>query len=97
MPLETKLDWFIPKLNSDEKQVLLSERLGEKNGIEVALELLQKSNRTDVKVYIHLEEKNCYSPELNFIGLSEDVATSSCISTITAEIAIDKHCLILEL
>ena len=79
MPLETKLDWFIPILNSDEEQILLSERLGEKNGLDVALELLQKSNRPDVKVCLHLEEINCYSPVLNFVGLSQDVATSSCI------------------
>lgn len=76
MSLETTIDWLMPRLNPGWKHLLLNESLGKMTGAEVARRILRECGRTDVKVCLHQNGRNCYVPLLNWIGLSEDVAVS---------------------
>lgn len=76
MSLETIIDWLIPRLNPGWKHLLLKESLGKMTGAEVVQRILRECGRTDIKVCLHQDGQNCYVPLLNWIGLSEDVASS---------------------
>jgi Zn-dependent membrane protease YugP len=76
MTLETVVDEVMPKLHPHWKHLLLKESLGKMNGREVARRILRERGRTDVKVCLREDERDCYSPFLNLVGLSEKVAGS---------------------
>ncbi|MBW4550487.1 MAG: zinc metallopeptidase [Aphanocapsa sp. GSE-SYN-MK-11-07L] len=76
MSLATKVDELMPRLHPGWKHLILEENLAKMTGIEVAQRILRACGRTDVKVCLLQDERNCYSPMLNWIGLSEDVAGS---------------------
>jgi hypothetical protein len=83
--LKVMIDELMPRLHSSWKHILLKDSQSEMTGGEVARTLLQECGRTDVKVCLSQNERNCYSPFLNLIGLSEDVMGSR--SVIAAAIA----------
>ena len=85
MALKTEIAELIPTLHSRWKHLLLNESLSGLTGTEVARKILREFGRTDVKVCLTQDEQNCYSPMLNLIGLSEDVAGSR--SVLAAAIA----------
>ena len=82
MALETKVDGLMPRLHPRWKHLLLEESLGKVTGSEVARRILRERGRTDVKVCLSQDERNCYSPFLNLIGLSEDVAGSCSVMAV---------------
>lgn len=59
--------------------------MGRLTGTEVALRILRELGRMDVKVCLIQGDQNCYSPMLNWVGLSENVAGSR--SVLAAAIA----------
>ena len=58
---------------------LLEECFGQMTGAEVAGVILRELGRTDVKVFCTKDQRNCYDPMLNFVGLSADIANSKSI------------------
>ncbi len=74
--LKGLVDELMPRLHSSWKHILLKDSQSEMSGAEVARTLLRERERTDVKVCLSQDDRNCYSLLLNLIGLSEDVAGS---------------------
>ncbi|WP_414551993.1 zinc metallopeptidase [Anabaena sp. CCY 0017] len=58
---------------------LLEVSLAEISAAEMSRVILRDLGRTDVKVCFTQDHQNCYSPMLNFVGLSKDVANSNSI------------------
>jgi Zn-dependent membrane protease YugP len=83
--LELMVNLLMPRLHSSWKNTLLEERQSKMTGAEVARTILWHQKRMDVKVCLSQDDQNCYSPLLNWVGLSEDVAGSR--SVIAAAIA----------
>ena len=67
------------------KRKLLEKSSRRLTGTVVACTILRELGRMDVKVCRSKLDRNCYSPMLNFVGLSENVAGSD--SVIAAAIA----------
>jgi Zn-dependent membrane protease YugP len=82
MDLETEIDELMPGLHPRWKYLLLEESLGKMTASEVARRILKERGRRDVKVCFSQNEQNCYSPMLNLIGLSEDVAGSCSVMAV---------------
>lgn len=80
--LTVMIDELMPRLPSSWKHILLKDSQSEMTGAEVARTLLQECGRTDVKVCLSQNERNCYSPFLNLIGLSEDVMGSRSVMAV---------------
>ncbi|MEG3838828.1 zinc metallopeptidase [Microcoleus sp. herbarium14] len=83
--LEIDVDRLMPRLHPFRKHILLKERQNKKTGAELARTILHLNGRTDVKVGVNEENQNCYSPLLNAVSLSKDVAGSR--STVAVAIA----------
>jgi Zn-dependent membrane protease YugP len=73
-----QLEWMVEVLQLPPvwESILLTEQQHKMTGIEVARTLLRNCGRTDVKVCCTKNQQNCYSPLLNLVGLSQDVANS---------------------
>lgn len=74
--LEWMVDELMHRLHPSWRRILLEDSQSTMTGAEVARIILHKCGRMDVKVCLSQDNRNCYIPLLNWIGLSEDVAGS---------------------
>ena len=81
MALTSKFDDILYglRLQPSLKYKLLETSLCRLTGIEVARTILWELGRMDVKVCCTKGEQNCYSPMLNFVGLSANAAGSDSV------------------
>jgi Zn-dependent membrane protease YugP len=75
-------DKLIAGLKPRWRHILLEENLIRMTGREVARTILRDQGRTDVQVCVHEDGKDCYSPFLNLIGLSQNVAGSCSVMAV---------------
>lgn len=80
--LERMVDELMPRLHPSWKRILLEDSQSEMTGAEVARTILREHGRTDVKICLSQDERNFYSPLLNWIGLSKDVGGSRSVIAI---------------
>lgn len=77
--LEIDVDRLMPRLHPSKKYILLKEWPNQKTGAEVARTILHLNGRNDVKVCVNENHRNFYSPFINVVSLSKDVADSRSI------------------
>jgi len=85
MSIEILLQELTPGLRPPWRELLLEPNLSQMTGMELARHLLREQKRGDVKVRLSQQDRNQYSPGLNWVGLSEAVANSP--SVVAAAIA----------
>ncbi|MBD2364335.1 zinc metallopeptidase [Anabaena minutissima FACHB-250] len=95
----SNLDYFFQglRLKPSLQYQLLEECLGQMTGAEVAVFILWKLERTNVKACCTKDQENCYSPMLNFVGLSPDVANSNSIIAVAIAVHEVGHALLREI